>query len=218
LAERVVADVTGLPVDAVRVASLLPSGRPVVSTDTGILPLSISMAHERGLVAAAVCERAGVGIDIVDTTVVRAGLDHWLDSVERATGSPGMVWGAKEAAYKAAGLDASFRPLRVSVEPAEDGTFAWTLRDEWQTASGAGRFLNNGRFMLAVACTHAPRRTSGERPEARGPDDRFAAAAGLVTTARQSAPAIVASSERVASPGSAVHPRPSTISPQERPS
>jgi len=152
----------------VRVATLLPSGRPVVSADSGVMRLSVSMAHERGLVGAAVCAEAGVGIDIVDTTVVRAGLDHWLVGAERAAASPGMVWAAKEAAYKAAGLDAAFRPLRVSVEPVGDGTFSWTLRDEWREASGTGRFLEAGRYLLAVACAPVSVRPATGRSEGPG--------------------------------------------------
>jgi len=168
VAERLVAARFGLPPVAVRVATLLPSGRPIVSADSGVMQLSVSMAHERGLVGAAVCAEAGVGIDIVDTTVVRAGLDHWFVGAERAAASPGMVWAAKEAAYKAAGLDAAFRPLRVSIEPMGDGTFSWAFRDEWREASGTGRFLEAGRYLLAVACTHSSRRPSAGRSE--GPE------------------------------------------------
>ena len=169
LAERVAATRMGLPAGAVRVASLLPSGRPIASAEGGLLPLSVSMAHERGLVGAAVCDGAGVGIDIIDTSVVRAGLDHWLDDGERAAASSGMVWGAKEAAYKAAGLDAAFRPLRVSIEPSGDSEFSWTLRDEWRTATGAGRFLKTGRYLVAVACTHEARRPLPPRLEEGSP-------------------------------------------------
>jgi len=168
VAERLVAARIGLSAVAVRVATLLPSGRPVVSADSGVMRVSVSMAHERGLVGAAVCAEAGVGIDIVDTTVVRAGLDHWLVGAERAAASPGMVWAAKEAAYKAAGLDAVFRPLRVSIEPEGDGTFSWALRDEWREVSGTGRFLEAGRYLLAVACTHSSLQPSTGRFE--GPE------------------------------------------------
>ena len=155
LAERVVAEVTGLPAAGVRVASLLPSGRPIVTSDDGLLSLAVSVAHERRLVCAAVCAGAGIGIDVVDTSAARAGLDSWLNDAERAAASPAMIWAAKEAAYKAAGLDAVFRPLGVAVEPSDDGTFAWTLRDDWRTVSGMGRFLEVGCHLVAVACTHA---------------------------------------------------------------
>ena len=73
LAERVVAEVTGLPAAGVRVASLLPSGRPIVASDDGLLSLAVSVAHERRLVCAAVCAGAGIGIDVVDTSAAAAG-------------------------------------------------------------------------------------------------------------------------------------------------
>ncbi len=163
LAERVVAEVTGLPAAVVRVASLLPSGRPVVGSDDGLLSLAVSVAHERRLVCAAVCAGAGIGIDVVDTSAARAGIDYWLDDAERVAASPAMIWAAKEAAYKAAGLDAVFRPLGVAVEPRNDGTFAWTLRDDWRTVSGTGRFLEVGCHLVAVACTDSPRCPSADR-------------------------------------------------------
>jgi phosphopantetheinyl transferase (holo-ACP synthase) len=163
LAERVVAEMTGLPAAVVRVASLLPSGRPVVASDEGLLSLAVSVAHERRLVCAAVCAGAGIGIDVVDTSAARAGLDYWLDDAERAAASPAMIWAAKEAAYKAAGLDAVFRPLGVAVEPSNDGTFAWTLRDDWRTVSGMGRFLEVGCHLVAVACTDSPQCPSVDR-------------------------------------------------------
>ena len=168
LAECLVAARIGLPAFAVRIATLLPSGRPIVSAESDVSTMSVSMAHERGLVGAAVCAEAGVGIDIVDTTFVRAGLDHWLVGAERAAASPGMVWAAKEAAYKAAGLDAAFRPLRVSIEPLGDGTFSWSFRDDWREAIGTGRFLEAGRYVLAVACAHSSRRPSTGQSE--GPE------------------------------------------------
>ena len=163
LAERVVAEVTGLPAAGVRVASLLPSGRPIVTSDDGLLSLAVSVAHERRLVCAAVCAGAGIGIDVVDTSAARAGLDSWLNDAERAAASPAMIWAAKEAAYKAAGLDAVFRPLGVAVEPSDDGTFAWTLRDDWRTVSGMGRFLEVGCHLVAVACADSPQCPSGDR-------------------------------------------------------
>ena len=215
LAERIAATRMGLPAGAVRVASLLPSGRPIASAEGSLLPLAVSMAHERGLVGAAVCAGPGVGIDIIDTTVVRAGLDHWLDDGERTAASPGMVWGAKEAAYKAAGLDAAFRPLRVSIEPSGDGTFSWTLRDEWRTASGTGRFLETGRYLLAVACTHEARRLSPPRPEEHHPIGIDASPACL-PPAR---PSVAASGPLVPAlpdPRSAtVDPHPSAVSSRE---
>lgn len=152
LAEALVADCIGAAARGVRVASLLPSGRPVASGPEGLLALSVSLSHERGLVAAAVADGTSVGIDVVDGSAVRPGLEHWLEESERASdASPGMLWAAKEAAYKAAGIDAPFRPRAVAVEADGEG-FSWRLTDRWREVCGAGRFLADGRHLLAVAC------------------------------------------------------------------
>jgi 4'-phosphopantetheinyl transferase EntD len=167
LAERLVARRAGLPGAAVRVAALLPSGRPVATGPDGILPVSVAMAHERRFVGAAVCDASGVGIDIVDPAAVRAGLDHWLDAAERGCAgsvTPGMLWAAKEAAYKAARLDASFRPLAVSVEPDGDEGFTWRLQDDWRAAHGQGRFLDRGGHLVAVACSAATDEPTADEP------------------------------------------------------
>jgi len=152
LAEDLVGERAGCPRRSVRVASLLPSGRPVASGPVGLLPLSVSVSHDRGLVAAATADETTVGVDVVDVTAVRAGLDHWLVDSERSSpASPGMLWAAKEAAYKAAGLDIPFQPRAVTVEADGEG-FTWTLGDRWRGAAGAGRFLAEGRHLVAVAC------------------------------------------------------------------
>lgn len=155
LAEELVAERSGMPRREIRVASLLPSGRPVASGPLGPLMLSVSVSHVAGMVAAAVARGASVGIDVVDVTTVRSGIDFWLDGADRPGGtSPGMLWAAKEAAYKAAGIDAPFRPLAVEVE-ADDEGFTWRLRDRWRGARGAGRFVVAGRHVVAVACATA---------------------------------------------------------------
>lgn len=162
LAEALVAECIGAAPRGVRVASLLPSGRPVASGPEGLLPLSVSVSHERGLVAAAAADGTSVGIDVVDVSTVRAGLEHWLDESERASDvSPGMLWAAKEAAYKAAGIDAPFRPRAVAVEADGEG-FSWRLADRWREASGTGRFIADGRHLVAVACTSAAPATAIE--------------------------------------------------------
>lgn len=155
LAEELAAARTGTPRREIRVASLLPSGRPVANGPRGPLPLSVSVSHVVGMVAAAVAQGASVGIDVVDVATVRAGLGLWLLDAERAGGaSPGMLWAAKEAAYKAAGIDAPFRPLAVEVE-ADDEGFTWRLRDRWRGAGGTGRFFATGRHLVAIACSTA---------------------------------------------------------------
>lgn len=153
LAESLVAAESGCPQGTVRVASLLPSGRPVASGRDGALPVSVSLTHERGLVAAAVARGTTVGVDIVDVAVPRPGLEYWSDGggADGAIASPGMEWAAREAAFKAAALDASFRPRAVDILGDDDG-FTWTCRDRWRTVRGVGRFLAEGRHLVAVAC------------------------------------------------------------------
>ena len=156
----------------VRVASLLPSGRPVALVAGRHGGVSVSVSHTPGLIGAAACREADVGIDIVDFCPPSAsvkcsevGLDYWFTPGERhllagdRSLSRGMVWGAKEAAYKAAALDAEFRPLEVSIEAANGGHFRWSLGHSWSTVCGVGRFcLAAGQIVvLAVA---QPERTS----------------------------------------------------------
>ncbi|RLS36038.1 MAG: hypothetical protein DWH79_00605 [Planctomycetota bacterium] len=164
LGEAVVAAHAGLPRHGVRIASLLPSGRPVAMGDAGLLEVSVSLAHERGMVGAAVCSQGNVGIDIVDPAVAGPGLDHWLSddcgAANATDAARPLVWSAKESAYKAAGIDTTFRPLAVSVRTGSSDSFEWTLRDEWCTAHGSGRFFNVGRYLVAIACAEHPRQAA----------------------------------------------------------
>jgi len=156
----------------VRVAALLPSGRPVALVAGRHGGVSVSTSHTSGLIGAAACREADVGIDIVDVCPQSAsgersdmGLEYWFTPAERhllagdRSVSRGMMWGAKEAAYKAAALDAEFRPLEVSIEAANGGHFHWSLGHSWSTVCGVGRFcLAAGQIVvLAVA---QPERTS----------------------------------------------------------
>jgi len=150
----------------VRVASLLPSGRPVALVAGRPGGVSVSTSHTSGLIGAAACREADVGIDIVDFCPPSAsakssdvGLDYWFTPGERhllagnRSLSRGMVWGAKEAAYKAAALDAEFRPLEVLIEAADSAQFRWNLGHSWREVRGVGRFfLVAGQIVvLAVA-------------------------------------------------------------------
>lgn len=160
LAEDLAATRVGASRREVRVASL-PSGRPVASAAAGPLPLSVSVSHVEGMVAAAVSAEGSVGVDVVDTDEVRPGLSHWLDDAQRrGPAAPALVWAAKEAAYKAAVLDVPFRPLAVAVEADGEG-FVWRLRDRWREAAGTGTFLTVGRHVVAVACAAAGPGTAG---------------------------------------------------------
>lgn len=151
LGERLVADRLGIAAPHVRIAALLPSGRPVALDDGGPLELSVSLSHERGLVGAAVSAQARVGIDIVDPDGVGVGLDHWFVSDERDSLPAAPLWAAKEAAYKAAGLDVVFHPGAVTVDPAGPDAFRWTVRSSARTVAGDGAWLVAGRHLVAVA-------------------------------------------------------------------
>jgi 4'-phosphopantetheinyl transferase EntD len=150
----------------VRVASLLPSGRPVALVAGRRGGVSVSTSHTPALIGAAACREADIGIDIVESAPQPAagersdvGLEYWFTPGERhllaedRSVSRGMVWGAKEAAYKAAALDAEFRPLEVLIEAADAAHFRWNLGHSWRAVRGVGRFfLVAGQIVvLAVA-------------------------------------------------------------------
>lgn len=155
LAEEVVAEVAGLRAAEVRVATLLPSGRPVAASGARVLPVAVSLSHLPGIAAAAASVVAdGVGIDVVEGGRNVSALGFWFGVRERAWAaatSAERVWGAKEAAFKAAGIDDGFHPREVEVTDDGDGRFRWRLADRWRSAEGAGRFVPAGRWLIAVA-------------------------------------------------------------------
>jgi len=166
LAEEVAEESLQFLAGRVRVAALLPSGRPVALVAGRPGGVSVSTSHTSSVIGAAACRDADVGIDIVDSALPAArgkrsdlGLEYWFTSAERhllagdRSLSRGMVWGAKEAAYKAAALDAEFRPLEVSIEAADATHFRWNLGHSWREVRGVGRFfLAAGQIVvLAVA-------------------------------------------------------------------
>jgi hypothetical protein len=155
LAEDLVASVAALPVDVVRVATLLPSGRPVALVGAEAIPVAVSLSHLAGFAAVAASDQVpGVGVDAVDTAMTASTLEWWFDRCERrwsAGTSPQHVWGAKEAAFKAAGIDGHFRPQRVNVRAEGVDGFRWDLVGRWRSACGAGRFVKVGRWLVAVA-------------------------------------------------------------------
>lgn len=139
-----------------RIASLAPSGRPVLLVAGRAGRAAVSLSHVEGLVAAAVGSAVGVGVDIVDPAEAGRGLDFWFTPEELALEpDEGLLrprlWAAKEAAYKAAGLDTELRPRAVTIESLGLHVFTWTARSGFTTAAGAGRFLAAGRHVVAVA-------------------------------------------------------------------
>lgn len=155
LAEDLVAAVAALPAGSVRVATLLPSGRPVALTGADTIPVAVSLTHLAGFAAAAASDAVrGVGVDAVDTATTASSLEWWFDRCERrwaADTSPQHVWGAKEAGFKAAGIDGHFRPHGVHVRADGADGFRWDLADRWRSAGGVGRFVTVGRWLVAVA-------------------------------------------------------------------
>ena len=160
VAERLAAERIGQPRSGVRLASLPPSGRPVLLVAGAPAGPAVSLSHVEGLVAAAVAEGVGVGIDLVDPAEAGRGLDVWFTPDELALEPDdgplrARLWAAKEAAYKAAGLDEELRPRTVVIESLAPRAFTWSARSRFATATGRGRFLTAGRHVVAVAlATH----------------------------------------------------------------
>ncbi|MFM7138024.1 MAG: 4'-phosphopantetheinyl transferase superfamily protein [Planctomycetota bacterium] len=141
-----------------RIASLAPSGRPVLLVAGRAGRAAVSLSHVEGLVAAAVGSTTGVGVgvDIVDPAEAGRGLDFWFTPDELALEPDegllrARLWAAKEAAYKAAGLDEELRPRTVAIESLGSHGFTWTARSGFTRAVGAGRLLTVGRHVVAVA-------------------------------------------------------------------
>ena len=156
LAEALAADRLRASPAEVRIASLAPSGRPVVAVAGRVARLAVSLSHVEGLVAAAVAASGGVGIDLVDPAEAGRGLDFWFTPEELALEPDegllrARLWAAKEAAYKAAGLDEELRPRTIAIESLGLHAFGWTARTRFVRVAGSGRFLTVGRHVVAVA-------------------------------------------------------------------
>lgn len=143
----------------VRVAGLAPSGRPIASI-AGVTPgPSVSVSHVRDLLGAAVSSDGQVGLDIVDPADAGRALDVFFSPDELALMPDdlgllrALLWAAKEAAYKAAGIDTEFRPRRVTVESLSLNGFTWGVHDRHVEVHGAGRFATVGRHVVAIAVT-----------------------------------------------------------------
>ena len=159
LAEDLVAELLAVAPGDVRVAALAPSGRPVARVAGREEATFVSVSHGRGLIGAAASVTGRVGIDIVDPADAGRGLDSFFSPDELALAPDdlgllrALLWAGKEAAYKAAGLDAEFRPRRVTIESLEANGFTWAVRDRHVAVHGAGRFAAAGRHVVAIAAT-----------------------------------------------------------------
>jgi 4'-phosphopantetheinyl transferase EntD len=157
LAEDLVAARIGCESRLVRVAALMPSGRPVAMVRGRAAGISVSISHIGGLFGAAVCATAGVGLDIVDPAEAGRSLDVWFtpDELALLPDEDGLLrarlWGAKEAAFKAARLDDGFRPCSVEIEDLGRTGFRWSARREHGPLCGQGIFTAAGAHLVAVA-------------------------------------------------------------------
>lgn len=156
----------------VRVAGLAPSGRPIASIAGAAAGPSVSVSHVRGLLGAAVSSDGQVGLDIVDPADAGRSLDVFFSPDELALMPDdvgllrALLWAAKEAAYKAARIDAEFRPRQVTVESLSPNGFTWLVRDRHVEVHGAGSFATVARHVVAIAAT-APA-AGRDRPVAAG--------------------------------------------------
>lgn len=170
LAESLVAARLAIDAGRVRVASLVPSGRPVAFVSGLPTSVCLSISHVPGIVAAAASSDAWIGLDIVDPAEAGRGLDIWFTPDELALAPDdgrlrAVLWAAKEAAYKACRLDTEFRPRAVFIDSLDGRSFGWTVRNRFGDVHGTGRLLTIGRHVVALATTTAG---GGPRPLHRG--------------------------------------------------
>lgn len=169
LAEDLVAVRIGCERRLVRVAALSPSGRPVATVQGRGATVSVSVSHADGLFGAAVCGTASVGLDIVDPAEAGPALDAWFTPDELTLFPDGdgllraRLWTAKEAAFKAAGLDDGFRPRGVAIGQFDTAGYRWTVRSRYHHVCGRGVFMKLGTHLVAIAVAAAA--TPLDRPD-----------------------------------------------------
>lgn len=157
LAEALVAARLGCERRIVRVAVLEPSGRPVALVRGTVSAVSVSVSHGSGMIAAAVCEPPGIGVDLVDPAEAGRKLDIWFtpDELALSPDDDGLLrarlWGAKEAAFKAARIDDGFRPRAIEIDELGPTGFHWRMRGEHVAVEGRGAFTMAGRHLVAMA-------------------------------------------------------------------
>lgn len=165
LAEQLVAARLACDPRLVRVAALMPSGRPVAMLHGEPAPVFVSLSHTATLVGAAICREAPVGIDIVGPADTSPALDVWFSPEELAASAANptsdveerlprqRLWSAKEAAYKAAHIDVGFRPHDVRIADLSPTGFRWRLSGPHALVDGAGRLIEIDRHLVAIART-----------------------------------------------------------------
>jgi hypothetical protein len=172
LAEDLVAARIGCERRLIRVAALMPSGRPVAMVRGRSAALSVSVSHIGSMIAAAVCGTADVGIDIVDPAEAGRSLDVWFtpDELALLPDEDGLLrarlWGAKEAAFKAACIDDGFRPCSVEIDHLGCTGFRWSVRGEHGPVCGQGIFTVAGMHLVAIAVAADHEAADGWAPSA----------------------------------------------------
>lgn len=157
LAEALVAARVRCDRRMVRVAPLMPSGRPVAMVQGTAAAMFVTVSHSGGVIGAAVCAATGVGLDIVDPSDVGRALDMWFSPDELALlpDDDGLMrarlWGAKEAAFKAARLDEGFRPRSVEIHHIGPNGYRWSVRGAHGPVCGRGVFMATGMHLVAIA-------------------------------------------------------------------
>lgn len=161
LAEELIAAHIGCERSRVRVANMMPSGRPHATVRGRSGAIHVSMSHSSNMIGACVCETTSVGLDIVQAEEVDRKLDFWFTPNELSllpeedTLLRARIWGAKEAAFKAARLDEGFRPCAVKITALESTSFRWSVQGNHRKAAGQGIFTLAGMHLCALAVAAA---------------------------------------------------------------
>lgn len=181
LAEELVSAGLRVPREAVRVAVVPPSGRPVALVNGVVAGMAVSLSHVRDVVGAAASPQASIGLDVVDPAEAGRHLDAFFTPDELALVPDecgllrSLLWAAKEAAYKAARLDVGFSPRAVAIESLSGNEFDWAVSGPHRLVRGTGGFAWAGRHVVAIAATALPadagsvgirRRTAAATPAA----------------------------------------------------
>ena len=142
----------------IRVATLTPSGRPIALLSGELANVRVSATHAGEMIVAACradCDGGlGIGVDLVDPASAGRGLDWWDDRREsdpRTNAERALLWGAREAAYKAASVDVPFAPAKIAVTMNSHDRFGWRTEISGGSVGGVGRFFRVAHFLLAVA-------------------------------------------------------------------
>ena len=130
---------------------MLQSVAPRVYVGGRLQGWRVSISHGRQVcgAAASLAEDASLGIDIVDLSAQVDRLsEHWFAPEERGWCEQGVsaavIWGLKEAVFKAIGDGARFRPRQICVSRWLEFAHAEWLANEEQSPRGGLGLRNDG--------------------------------------------------------------------------